>query len=110
LAFDRREPVLPDVVRAKRVELIDSEGRIRGAFELVGTEKGKVVPHLIMRNDRGDDSIEMGVNSRGDGSWGLTAITGEEGRSFLAIGIPQMMALSRQAETLKTLQGLGDFR
>jgi hypothetical protein len=68
LAFDRqREPVLPDVVRAKRVELIDAQGRIRGTFELAKAGGDDVVPRLVMRDADGRDSIEMGLNARGDG-------------------------------------------
>ncbi len=68
LAFDRqREPVLPDVVRAKRVELIDAEGRIRGTFELAKDGRDGVVPRLVMRDADGRDSIEMGLDVRGDG-------------------------------------------
>ncbi len=69
LAFDRqREPVLLDVVRAKRLELIDAQGRIRGTFELVRNGHDDVGPHLVMRDADGRDSIEMGVNARGDGA------------------------------------------
>ena len=68
LAYDRqREPVLPDVVRAKSVELIDAQGRIRGTFELAKNGRDGVVPRLVMRDADGRDSIEMVVNSRGDG-------------------------------------------
>ncbi len=68
LAFDRqREPVLPDVVRAKRVELIDAQGRIRGTFELEKIGRDDVGPRLIMRDADGRDSIYMGLDSRGDG-------------------------------------------
>src|SRR5260370_2132675 len=68
LGFDgQREPVLPDVVRAKRVELIDAEGRIRGTFELAKDGRDGVVPRLVMRDADGRDSIEMGLDVRGDG-------------------------------------------
>jgi hypothetical protein len=68
LAFDRqREPALPDVVRAKSVELIDDQGRIRGAFALA--KDG--VPRLVMRDADERDSIEMGLNARGDGVLGF---------------------------------------
>jgi hypothetical protein len=68
LAFDRqREPVLPDVIRTKRVELIDAQGRIRGTFELAKDGRDGVVPRLVMRDADGRDSIEMGVDGRGDG-------------------------------------------
>lgn len=69
LLFDRqREPVLPNVVRAKRVELIDAEGRVRGTFELADHGHFGVTPHLIMRDADGRDSIYMGLDVRGDGS------------------------------------------
>jgi hypothetical protein len=68
LLFDRqREPVLPEVVRAKRVELIDAQGRIRGTFELADQGHYGVTPRLIMRDADGRDSIDMGLDSRGDG-------------------------------------------
>jgi hypothetical protein len=67
-AFDKqREPVLPDVVRAKRVELIDAQGRIRGTFELAKAGGDDVVPCLVMRDADGRDSIYLGLDLRGDG-------------------------------------------
>jgi hypothetical protein len=67
LALDRqRESVIPDVIRAKRVELIDRQGRIRGAFELVGDGPGGI--HLVMRDANGRDAIDMGIDGRGDGA------------------------------------------
>jgi hypothetical protein len=80
LAFDRqREPVLPDVIRAKRVELIDGQGRIRGVFELA---KGGE-PHLVMRDTDGRDSIEMFVDGRGDGALGFSNDYWNEGAVIL---------------------------
>jgi hypothetical protein len=68
LLFDRqREPVLPEVLRAKRVELIDEQGRIRGTFELADQGHYGVTPRLIMRDADGRDSIYMGLDVRGDG-------------------------------------------
>ena len=68
LAVDKqREPVLPDVVRAKRVELIDAQGRIRGTFGLAKNGGDDVGPHLVMRDADGRDSIYLGLDLRGDG-------------------------------------------
>jgi hypothetical protein len=80
LAFDRqREPILPEVVRAKRVELIDEQGRIRGIFELAKSGQ----PHLVMRDAAGSDSIEMGLDSRGDGALGFSNDYWNEGAVIL---------------------------
>ncbi len=68
LALERqREPVLPDVVRAKKVELIDAEGRVRGSFELVSDGHNVVSPSLTMRDSDGRDSINMGIDGKGKG-------------------------------------------
>ena len=84
LLFDRqREPVLPEVVRAKRVELIDAQGRIRGTFELAKDGRDGVVPHLVMRDADGRDSIEMGVDSRGDGALSFASEHWNEGAVIL---------------------------
>jgi hypothetical protein len=84
LAFDRqREPVLPDVVRAKSVELIDSQGRIRATFELVKDGRDSVVPHLVMRDANGRDSIEMGVDARGNGALSFASEHWNEGAVIL---------------------------
>src|SRR5260370_5626098 len=84
LAFDRqREQVLPDVVRAKRVELIDAEGRIRGTFELAKDGRDGVVPRLVMRDADGRDSIEMGVDSRGNGALSFASEHWNEGAVIL---------------------------
>ncbi len=69
LWLDRqREPVLPDVVRAKRIELIDASGRIRGAFQLTPTQEGDVVPGLVMSDADGRQAIMMGVSRQGFGT------------------------------------------
>jgi hypothetical protein len=84
LGFDRqRGPVLPDVVRAKRVELIDAQGRIRGTFELVKTGQNSVQPSLVMRDTDGRDSIEMGIDTRGDGALGFSSDHWNEGTVIL---------------------------
>src|ERR1700737_2002722 len=90
LAYDRqREPVLPDVVRAKSVELIDAQGRIRGTFELAKNGRDGVVPRLVMRDADGRDSIEMVVNSRGDGDLAFANDYWNEGA--LVLGHLQMV-------------------
>jgi hypothetical protein len=84
LAFERqREPILPDVVRAKRVELVDEQGRIRGVFELTKSGQDSVQPRLVMRNADGSDSIEMGLDSRGDGALGFSNDYWNEGAVIL---------------------------
>ena len=84
LAFERqREPILPDVVRAKRMELVDELGRIRGVFELTKSGQDSVQPRLVMRNADGSDSIEMGLDSRGDGALGFSNDYWNEGAVIL---------------------------
>jgi hypothetical protein len=84
LAFDRRrEPVLPDVVRAKSVELIDAYGRIRGTFELAKDGRGGVMPRMVMRDADGRDSIQMFVDRRGDGVLGFASDHWNEGAVIL---------------------------
>jgi len=79
----RREPISADVVRAKSVELIDAQGRIRGIFELAKDGNGGVLPHLVMRDVDGRDSIEMGVNGRGDGALEFASDHWNEGAVIL---------------------------
>jgi hypothetical protein len=67
LLDSHREHAPSDVVRAKRMELIDAQGRVLGTFELVQNGHGGAVPQLVMRDSSGRDSIEMGVDGRGDG-------------------------------------------
>ena len=67
LIFNRQREYAPsDVVRAKRVELIDAQGRVLGTFELVQDGHGGALPRLVMRDSSGRDSIQMGVDGRGD--------------------------------------------
>ena len=69
LWLDRqREPLLPNVVRAKRIELIDASGRVRGAFQLTPTQEGDVVPGLVMSDANGRQAIMMGVSRQGFGT------------------------------------------
>ncbi len=80
LWLDRqREPVLPDVVRAKRVELIDASGRIRGAFQLTPTQEGDVVPGLVMSDADGREAIMMGVSRQGFGTLAFSSDHWNEG-------------------------------
>jgi hypothetical protein len=84
LEFDRqREPILPEVVRAKSVELIDAQGRIRGAFELIKSGQDSVRPYLVMRDADGNDSIEMGLDGRGDGALAFSNDYWNEGAVIL---------------------------
>lgn len=84
LIFDRqREQVPSDVVRAKKVELIDAQGRVLGIFELVQDGHGGALPRLVMRDSSGRDSIEMGVNGRGDGALGFANDHWNEGAIIL---------------------------
>jgi hypothetical protein len=82
--FDQQREYAPsDVVRAKRVELIDAHGRVLGTFELVQDGHGGSLPHLVMRDATGRDSIEMGVDGRGDGALGFANDYWNEGAIIL---------------------------
>lgn len=84
LLFGRQREYAPsDVVRAKRVELVDTQGRVLGTFELVQDGHGGSVPHLVMRDSSGRDSIEMGVDGRGDGALGFANDYWNEGAIIL---------------------------
>jgi hypothetical protein len=68
LVFVRQhESIQSDVIRVKKVELIDAQGRIRGTFELASDGHNGVLPRLVMRDADGRDSIEMGVDNNGNG-------------------------------------------
>ncbi|HXC95282.1 MAG TPA: hypothetical protein VNU92_06250 [Edaphobacter sp.] len=68
LALERqRKPGLADVVRAKKVELIDAEDHVRGSFELASDGHNTVSPILTMRDSDGRDSISMGIDGKGKG-------------------------------------------
>ena len=66
-AVDRqRESVPPDVVRAKRIELVDSRGQVESWYGVVD-EGGRSVPRLVMRGSDGHESLALQVDMRGDG-------------------------------------------
>jgi hypothetical protein len=78
----RKEAIVPEVVRAKSVELIDAKGHVGGTFELVNNGQGGVMPRIVLRGPNGRDSIVMSVDTRGDGTisfsndfWNEGAIT-----------------------------------
>jgi hypothetical protein len=84
LIFNRQREYAPsDVVRAKRVELIDAQGRVLGTFELVQDGHGGALPRLVMRDSSGRDSIQMGVDGRGDGALGFANDYWNEGAIIL---------------------------
>lgn len=110
LAVDKqREPVLPDVVRAKRVELIDAQGRIRGTFGLAKNGGDDVGPHLIMRDADGRDSIYLGLDLRGEANWHFRTTTGTEAPWFSVTFKTSMMERSPGAKTSRTSQVRGVF-
>jgi hypothetical protein len=84
LIFNRQREYAPsDVVRAKRVELIDAQRRVLGTFELIQDGHGGSLPRLVMRDSSGRDSIEMGVDGRGDGALGFANDYWNEGAIIL---------------------------
>jgi hypothetical protein len=56
-----------DVVRAKKIELVDDHGHVRGAFEL-GEWDGKVVPSISLLDDQGAKAVLLQLNPRGEGT------------------------------------------
>lgn len=102
----QREPQLPDVVRAKRVELIDPNGRIRGAFELAPEQGGDVYPQLVMRDIDGRNSIEMSVRDQGYGALSFSNDHWNEGAvtlGYLGMDTDVSMGKEKDQERAKTL-------
>jgi hypothetical protein len=57
-----------DVLRVKRIELVDAKGRVGGILELESNRPGEPTTRLTLRGPNGRDSIVMNVNSKGDGT------------------------------------------
>jgi hypothetical protein len=76
-------PFLPEVIRAKSFELTDTQGHVLGLFELISNGQNGSVPHLVMRDASGRDSIEMGIDTRGDGALGFSSDHWNEGAVIL---------------------------
>jgi len=69
ILFNRKsELVSNDVLRVKGIELVDTQGRVLGAFELTHNGRNNDVPQLVMRDSDGRDSIKIDVDPRGDGA------------------------------------------
>lgn len=111
LVIDRqREPILPDVVRAKKVELIDAQGRIRAVFELAPIQGGETVTRLVMRDADGRDSISMSVDKLGFGSLGFSNNHWNEGAVQLGyLGTREDVSLGeeRNARAARTIGAWG---
>jgi hypothetical protein len=97
--------VLPEVVRAKRVELIDSQGSVRATFELAKNGSDGVAPHLVMRDADGRDSIEMSVDSRGNGALSFASEHWNEGAVIL--GHLDLVDSNRPDQQLKRVDKSG---
>jgi len=79
----QHQSALPDVIRAKRVELIDTQGRVRSTFELVNDGRGGVFPLLLMRNGDGRDMVELDVDNNGNGVLSFSSEYWNEGAVIL---------------------------
>jgi hypothetical protein len=59
-----------ELVRARRIELVDEKGNVRGAFKLgvwAGAE-GKEVPSIVLLDDDGNVAVDLLLNPRGEGT------------------------------------------
>ncbi len=97
LAFDRhRDLAPPDIIHAKAIELIDSQGRLRATFELTKTGQSDEVPRLVMRDADGRDAINMGVDQKGNGVIGFASEHWNEGAVTLGhLGLVDIEALDK---------------
>jgi hypothetical protein len=77
-----RQTTRPDEIQAKRVELIDDQGRVRGAFELVSDGANGVMPQLVMSGPDGGSAIQMVVDRTGNGALGFRTKHWNEGLSL----------------------------
>lgn len=69
LFVDRHQRHQPsDVVRAKKIELVDDAGRVRGEFKLVLASLGREEPSLELLDDQGLQAVVLQLNHRGEGT------------------------------------------
>jgi len=71
-----------EVLRVKRIELIDNNENALAVFELKRARNGSLSPELVLRDSSGRDSIDMGVDENGNGvlgfaseQWNVGAVT-----------------------------------
>jgi hypothetical protein len=79
----RKDAVVPEVVRARSVELVDAKGHVGGTFELVNDGQGGTMPRIALRDPNGRDSIVMRVDARGDGTLSFSNDYWNEGAIIL---------------------------
>ena len=81
-----------DTLRAKKIELIDDNGKVRGALELTPWENGpkKMEPRLVLMDDQGNPSATLYLNMRGEGSLSFSSYQPENFREgILQVGYLQ---------------------
>jgi hypothetical protein len=67
--FERhRETRVPEVIQARKIELVDATGNVRATLELFRPTKGDELPRLTFSDMRGDKVMELGLDQRGDGA------------------------------------------
>jgi hypothetical protein len=67
--FERHRDVkAPDVMQTRKIELVDSSGKVRATLEVAKTAMGDELPRLTFSDTRGDRVVELGLDQRGDGS------------------------------------------
>jgi hypothetical protein len=69
--YDKRKPV--DILRTKKVEIVDDEGRIRGILGLVGDRASESQPRLVLRDTDGREVILLNVSRNGEGFLGFSS-------------------------------------
>jgi hypothetical protein len=79
----KSDSISNDVLHVKGIELVDTQGRVLGAFELTHNGQSNDVPQLVMRDSDGRDSIKVDVDARGDGTLSFSNDHWNEGAVIL---------------------------
>src|SRR5436305_401437 len=79
----KSESMSNDILRVKGIELVDTQGRVLGAFELTHNGRSNEVPQLVLRDSDGRDSMKIDVDARGDGALSFSNDHWKEGAIIL---------------------------
>jgi hypothetical protein len=104
--FFHHDQQLPNIIRSKRIELVDDQGRIRAVFEVAGRDGSS--PYLVMRDADGRDEIEMGVGPKGQGALAFASEHWNQGTVVLGyLNVTDPDAAGRQLQEVDKTGGWG---
>ncbi len=63
-----------DVLRARKIELMDAHGQVRGEFRMGVGANGEAVPMVLLRDKRGQEAVNLYLTPKGEGTLAFNSL------------------------------------